>query len=250
MARLIRPLRECLQFSSYFSSSFPSHKSLITQLHLQNPIVFPHENHYVFRKTVRHYIADMRRSAFEGNILRLLRNEIRYELDRSPPSQPVTKFGAFTVDERPGEQWIRLEREYGDKEKIKIEATMFDQSIPASKSGGSSSSEDVLLHITAIVHITKVGGSDVLRIMCSAWPDSLEIDRLFLRRGEIMPAQPYAGPEFKELDDDLQNSLYEYLEAREVDDQLAVFLHEYMKNKDKTEFIRWMETVKAFIEMK
>lgn len=74
---------------------------------------------------------------------------------------------------------------------------MFDQSIPASKSGGSSSSEDVLLHITAIVHITKVGGSDVLRIMCSAWPDSLEIDRLFLRRGEIMPAQPYAGPEFK-----------------------------------------------------
>lgn len=87
MARLIRPLRECLQFSSYFSSSFPSHKSLITQLHLQNPIVFLHENHYVFRKTVRHYIADMRRSAFEGNILRLLRNEIRYELDRSPPSQ-------------------------------------------------------------------------------------------------------------------------------------------------------------------
>lgn len=53
----------------------------------------------------------------------------------------------------------------------------------------------------------------------------------------------------RELDDDLQNSLYEYLEARGVDDQLAVFLHKYMKNKDKTEFIKWMETVKAFIEI-
>lgn len=192
----------------------------------------------------------MRRSAFEGNILRLLRNEIRYELDRSPPVQPVTKFGAFTVAGRPGEQWIRLDREYGENENIKIEVTMFDRAIPSPKSGGSSSGEDVLLHITTIVHITKGGGNDVLEIMCSAWPDSLEIDRLFLRRGEMMPAQPYAGPEFKELDDDLQNSLYEYLEARGVDDQLAVFLHKYMKNKDKTEFIRWMETVKAFIEIK
>lgn len=83
MARLIRPLRKCLQLSS--SSS--SHKALIWQSHFQNPITFPPENPYVFLKTLRHYISDMRRSAFEGNILRLLRNEIRYELDRSPPVQ-------------------------------------------------------------------------------------------------------------------------------------------------------------------
>lgn len=29
----------------------------------------------------------MRKSAFEGNILRLLRNEIQYELERSSPKQ-------------------------------------------------------------------------------------------------------------------------------------------------------------------
>lgn len=74
---------------------------------------------------------------------------------------------------------------------------MFDQAIPAPKSGVSSTGEDLLLHITAIVNITKVDGSEVLEIMCSAWPDSLEIDRLFISRGEKMPAQPYAGPEFK-----------------------------------------------------
>lgn len=76
---------------------------------------------------------------------------------------------------------------------------MFDQAIPAPKSSGTGSStgEDVLLHITTIVNITKGDGSEVLEIMCSAWPDSLEIDRLFIRRGEKMPAQPYAGPEFK-----------------------------------------------------
>ncbi|XP_023004841.1 uncharacterized protein At2g39795, mitochondrial-like [Cucurbita maxima] len=239
MARVIRPLRKCLQFSS---SSSSSHKALMSQAHRLNPIPFPPENPRVLFKTLRHYISEMRRSAFEGSILRLLRNEIRYELERHPPDQPVTKFGAFTIDERPGEQWIRLEREYGENENIKIEVTMFDHA-------RTPPGEDVLLHITIIVNINKRDSSEVLEIMCSAWPNDLEIDRLLTRRGEKMPAQPYAGPEFKELDDDLQNSLYDYLEARGVDDQLAVFLHKYVKNKDKTEFIRWMETVKAFIEI-
>lgn len=53
---------------------------------------------------------------------------------------------------------------------------------------------------------------------------------------------------YRELDDELQDSLYEFLEARGINDELAAFLHEYMKNKDKTEFIRWMGTVKTFIE--
>lgn len=35
----------------------------------------------------RNYISEMRKSAFEGNILRLLRNEIQYELERSSPKQ-------------------------------------------------------------------------------------------------------------------------------------------------------------------
>ena len=55
---------------------------------------------------------------------------------------------------------------------------------------------------------------------------------------------------FRDLDDELQESLYEFLETRGIDDDLAIFVHEYMKNKDKTEFIRWMGTVRSFIEQK
>ena len=54
----------------------------------------------------------------------------------------------------------------------------------------------------------------------------------------------------RELDDKLQDSLYDYLEIRGINDELAAFLHSYMKNKDKTEFIRWMGTVKSFVEKK
>ncbi|GFZ17235.1 mitochondrial glycoprotein family protein [Actinidia rufa] len=163
----------------------------------------------------------MRKSAFEGNLLRLLRNEIHYELEHSPPSQPVPEFNSFTVDERQGEQWIRL-----------------------------SAEEEVTLHITLIVDIYKGEGNEVLEFVCSAWPDSIEIRKIFMRSRDQMAGQPYMGPGFKGLDDELQESLYEFLEARGIDDDLAAFLHEYMKNKDKTEFIQWMGTVKTFIEKK
>lgn len=109
--------------------------------------------------------------------------------------QPVAKFDSFTVDDRPGEQWIRLEKKFGDED-IKVEVTMFDGAIPASKSGGSGSiGNEVQLHVSLIVNITK--GGDVFEIMCSAWPDSIEINRLFIRHGNKIPAQPYTGPGFK-----------------------------------------------------
>ncbi|KAG6669566.1 hypothetical protein CIPAW_01G253200 [Carya illinoinensis] len=51
----------------------------------------------------------------------------------------------------------------------------------------------------------------------------------------------------RELDDELQDALYEFLEARVINDELAAFFHEYVENKDKTEFIRWMGTMKSFL---
>ncbi|XP_030522037.1 uncharacterized protein At2g39795, mitochondrial-like [Rhodamnia argentea] len=203
----------------------------------------------VSRAPSRTYISEMRKSAFEGTILRLLRNEIQYELERSPPAKPVGRFGPFTVDDRPGEQWIRLKRKFGENEYINIEATMFDGAIPASKNAAGIG-EDVELHISFVVKITKDKDSNVLEIMCSAWPDSIEIKKLLVHGCQRMPSSLYTGPGFKELDDELQDALYDFLEERGVDDELAVFLHQYMANKDKTEFIKWMDTVKHFVEMK
>lgn len=54
----------------------------------------------------------------------------------------------------------------------------------------------------------------------------------------------------RELDDELQYRLYDFLEVRGINDELACFLHQYMKNKDKAELIGWMKRVKSFIERK
>lgn len=198
----------------------------------------------------RNYISEMRKEVFEGNILRLLRNEIQYELDHSPPSQPIPEFHLFTVDERPGEQWIRLKKKFQESEEITVDVTMFDASIPKKKPGGVVTEDDVQLHVTMIVDICKGEDGDVLEFVCSAWPDTIEIQNVYTRGQKQITNPLYMGPEFKELDDKLQDSLYDYLEMRGINDELAVVLHHYMKNKDKTEFIRWMGTVKSFIEKK
>ncbi|KAJ0008497.1 hypothetical protein Pint_30296 [Pistacia integerrima] len=222
------------------------YNSILFNTTKQNKALFISNLNPISQTTRRNYLGKMRKAAFQDKILRLLRNEIEYELERSPPKQPIAKFNSFTVDERSGERWIRLNRKFGENEDIKVEATMFDGSIPVSK-GGVAAGEDVKLHITLIVNISK-GDGEVLEIICSAWPDTIEINQLFVRENNRMSAQPYVGPEFKALDDELQDSLYEFLEERGINEQLAVFLHEYMRNKDRIEVIRWMQTVKSYIE--
>ena len=100
------------------------------------------------------------------------------------------------MDGRPEERWIKLNRKFADED-IKVEATMFDgvASAPGA-SGGLANADNMQLHITLIVSISKGGGS-ILEIMCSAWPDSIEINRLFTRSNEKMLSEPYSGPEFK-----------------------------------------------------
>ncbi|XP_065867241.1 uncharacterized protein At2g39795, mitochondrial-like [Euphorbia lathyris] len=247
MATLIRPLRIAL-----FSTS----KTLLPHLQQLNPIsvsspnkidLNPPSSHTTIT-TIRNYITEMRNSAVHDYILRHLRNEMQYEFDRFPLKQPVDEFKSFKIDDRPGEQWITMKRKFANSEEIKLEVTMFDGSVPSPQASDVTKNNDIL-HLTFIVDISK-GDCESLEIMCSGWPDSLEIKKLFIRRSDKMPAQVYDGPDFNELDDELQESLYEFLEERGVDDEMAAFLHQYMKNKERNEYIRWMGTVKSYIEEK
>ncbi|CAN6470859.1 unnamed protein product [Victoria cruziana] len=194
------------------------------------------------KNQTRHYISRMRKSAFEDHIMRLLRSEIQYEMEVAPPKEAVSVFSSFAVEGKPGEQWIRLRRKYGDDEDIKVEVTMFD-----GFQGTGDKGEDVQMHISLIVDVSKGDESNPLEFICSAWPNALVVRKVFMLKRHKMPPKPYIGPDFAELDDELQDALQEFLEARGVNDELAIFLHQYMLNKDKAEYIHWLEKVKSFV---
>nr|AFK39294.1 unknown [Lotus japonicus] len=188
------------------------------------------------------------KSPFESNILRVLRNEIEYQAEYAPPHQPETKFNSYTVEERPGEQVITLKGRFGDREDIKIEATMFDGYEHITVPGDDSSGADVRLHLSLLVDISKGEGGSELEFVCSAWPDCLDVEKVYILRRGHMPTRPFLGPNFRDLNPKVQEKFREYLDTRGVNDELAAFLHDYMLNKDRIELLQWMDSLKSFVE--
>lgn len=178
-----------------------------------------------------HSTKSVTKSPFETNILRILRNEIEYQAEYAPPHQvpnfpeenlmnfvirvfdsfqfyifnskilffmqPVTEFNSFVVEDRPGEQVVTIRGKFGDNEDIKIEATMFDgfQHVPAF--GDDSSGVNVRLHLSLIVDISKGEDGNELEFICSAWPDGLDVEKVFILKRGQMSTKPYLGPDFR-----------------------------------------------------
>ncbi|KAE8731675.1 zinc finger protein 1-like [Hibiscus syriacus] len=172
-------------------------------------------------------------SPFTANIIRILSNEIEYQHDYAPPS------------DRPGEKWMTMRARYGDNEDIKIETTMFDGCAFVPKPGEDSTGENMVLHISLFVDISKGQGYPEMEILRSAWLDRLEIHKVHLLNRDKIVINPYMGPDFRKMNGKLQETLLDYLKARGVNNELCRFLHEYVMNKDKIELIQWLRNVKS-----
>lgn len=59
----------------------------------------------------------------------------------------------------------------------------------------------------------------------------------------------YAGPEFANLDEDLQVLFERYLDERGINTSLALFVPDYIEYKEQKEYLRWLENVKKFVSV-
>ncbi|KAB1203507.1 hypothetical protein CJ030_MR8G007385 [Morella rubra] len=101
------------------------------------------------------------------------------------------------VEDRPGQQWITMRSRFEDNENIKIEATMFDGCVSVPRPEADSYGEDVRLHLSLLVDISRGDGCDELEFLCSAWPDSLEVHNVYMLKRDRMRAMPYLRPDFR-----------------------------------------------------
>ncbi|GER51733.1 mitochondrial glycoprotein family protein [Striga asiatica] len=198
-------------------------------------------------------------SPLQSKMQRLLSNEIQYQCDYAPPHQPLTEYDGFSVEDRPGEQLITLSGKSTEDENIKIDATMFDGFIVDRIKDERGTREKPRFHISMLVDIRKGERSDAIKFVCSAWPDSLEIQKVFVYKHDESSPRFYMGPDFKaviqhevhvfsqnavsilNLYTNLQIGFYQFLDVRGVNDKLALFLHKYIANKDRIELIQWMK---------
>lgn len=58
----------------------------------------------------------------------------------------------------------------------------------------------------------------------------------------------YAGPNFIDLELDVQEQFYNYLAARKVDDELAQFITQYADLKEQREYLAFLESASRFVK--
>ncbi|KAF7060585.1 hypothetical protein CFC21_067371 [Triticum aestivum] len=226
------------------------------------------------------------RSPLDERLLRLLSSEISYVADRRPPHQPPTGFKSFAVEDRPGEQWVRLRaarRGAGaGEEAIKIDATLFDGVAELPPDASLFNRVEALeqgprLHLSLIVEVARA--DRVLGFICSAWPDQLAVRHVLTLRGTGAATDDRGARDFtyglvlfspfwlctlvsvlseffslslissrRKLEPAEREAVKKFLQEREVDAELAEFLHDYVANKEKMEMLQWLKTVESFVE--
>ncbi|XP_030534644.2 uncharacterized protein At2g39795, mitochondrial-like [Rhodamnia argentea] len=193
-----------------------------------------------------------KRPSSDETLRRILESEIQCaeETDDHDRVEEAPGGFPFQIEDKPGFQTITLSREY-EGEEIKVEVSMPD--LVTGEDGDDNNQDDHdekanQSSIPLVVSIAK-GNGQFIEFGCTAYPDEIVIDSLAVKNPEDSEDQiAYEGPDFQDLDENLQKAFHKYLEIRGIKPSTTNFLHEYMINKDSREYLMWLKNLKKFVE--
>lgn len=198
-------------------------------------------------------------AASDASLLRVVEAEIKCaeECDDHDRLEAAPEGFPFQIEDKQGTNVVRLSRTYQGKELIEVTVSMpslvtgdhneEEEEEEDPEEQGQSQSQP---HIPLVVRVSKENkGAPTLEFACTAYPDEVVIDSMSVIEGEDGKEEvlAYEGPEFNDLDENLQKALHKYLELRGITPLNTNFLHEYMINKDSREYLLWLRNLKAFL---
>jgi complement component 1 Q subcomponent-binding protein len=101
------------------------------------------------------------------------------------------------------------------------------------------------------LEVTRQGREGALLIEASVSNGSVVLEEFYYLKGAEL-AQPktfeaektrselYPGPSFNNLDEDLQDLLYNYVAEWGVNEELALFVVEYIEHKEQKDYVKWL----------
>ncbi|XP_004235048.1 uncharacterized protein At2g39795, mitochondrial [Solanum lycopersicum] len=199
-----------------------------------------------------HFYSTKRPSSDES-LLKVIQSEIQCaeESDEQDEVEEAPEGFPFKIEDHPGQQTITLTREY-QGESINVEVHMPDLVTgdeDENDNGGEDDDEGSnQSNIPLVVRVSKRNGP-ALEFGITAFADEIAIDTLSIKDPNVAEDQiAYEGPDFTDLDENLQKAFHKYLEIRGIKPSTTNFLHEYMVNKDSREYKMWLKNLKKFIE--
>ncbi|CAK9185364.1 unnamed protein product [Ilex paraguariensis] len=200
-------------------------------------------------------------SSPDENLIQIIDSEIQcaQESDLHDCVVEIPDSFPFEIQDTPGESIVILKREYQD-ELIKIEIDLHktgneeivdeNDNINYDVADGDDNEEEkesnVESNIALLVSVSKRNGF-CLQFDAGAFPDRIAINSLSIKEPGCSPLA-YEGPEFSDLDENLQRAFHKYLAVRGLKPNTASFLLGYMISKDSKEYLRWLRNIKKFVE--
>ncbi|XP_020108645.1 uncharacterized protein At2g39795, mitochondrial-like [Ananas comosus] len=199
----------------------------------------------------------------DSTLLRVIDSEIKCaeECDDHDRVEEIPEGFPFEVQDEKGLNIITLRRSY-QGESIEVVVSMPslvtgeepDREREAEngedgEGAGEENERPSQSSIPLTVNVTKGDGLS-LEFTCTAYPDEIVIDSMSVRENKQSDEEmlAYEGPDFNDLDENLQKAFHKYLEIRGISPMTTNFLHEYMINKDSREYLLWLKNLKQFIQ--
>ncbi|KAI3966383.1 hypothetical protein MKW92_046912 [Papaver armeniacum] len=219
--------------------------------------------------------AKKKRSSSDNTLLRVIESEIDdaeeeagdIEVAETPSEFP------FKIVDNNGKETITLTRKYQDEE-IKVTVKKLehissdyededeedqeeeqedqddqeaDQEEDDEEEEEEMDEESNSQYVELVVCVSKEN-QPTLEFDVTAEADGITINRLAVMDSDASDEDAaYQGPEFSDLNEDLQKALETYLEVRGIQPSIANFLHDYMVSKEQNEYRLWLRKLGNFI---
>ncbi|KAL3834019.1 hypothetical protein ACJIZ3_008755 [Penstemon smallii] len=200
--------------------------------------------------------ASNKKPSSDEKLLRVIEDEIQcaVESQEADQGEEVPQGFPFEIEDTPGQSTITLKREY-QGETINVEVHMPDLVTGDENENDNDNDNDEegeekanQSSIPLIVKISKKSGPS-LEFGCSAYPDEIAIESLSVKNPENTEDDiAYEGPDFQDLDENLQKAFHKYLEVRGIKPSTTNFLHGYMVDKDSREYVTWLKNLQKFVQ--
>ncbi|KAI9139810.1 mitochondrial glycoprotein [Paraphysoderma sedebokerense] len=221
--------------------------------------------------TARAFSVSSHKSSASSDLLKALNDELAFEKEQeSDPNNPaVPDFlkdfksdNVFQIHDQPGSNEVKLTRDFNDE---KIELFFSVDDITAAQEdvieGEEPVQENLSFPVSVVINVTKPGKPQVGAVTFHTVADggNFHIDNVTFTSDVKLTQQDnaetdyqrrglYVGPVFSDLDDVVQEKFYEYLQARRIDSALAEFIPSYIEWKEQKEYVKWLDSVKKFVE--
>ncbi|KAL9662912.1 hypothetical protein QQ045_027747 [Rhodiola kirilowii] len=163
--------------------------------------------------------------------------EIHFDMEAEKP------FGFhFKIEDNPGAKTLSLKRKFRN-EQITVIVDMPNITTDV-KEGDGDDQDQVSVPLTVIV---EKGLSLRLEFGLTAYVDEIVVEYMVTKNLNITNhGVPYEGRDFRDLEENMQKAIFEYLAVRGIGPNVTCFLIAYMMTKGGTEYVQWLKNIRLF----